>query len=214
VFICIGHREAQWLWRYVPWTGDDCGPGDAQLLLLFRSVRGGPGGAETGWSNPRRLWSAGHHCGRGRGRCSSVDGHIPSGRGQVSDTAGRRDAHARLDHVHVARVPERRHARIVQRPCTDARQVRSVVRRAVPRLRVHQKAVRHLGQKNFPERPVEHTNHWGWVIELIELSNTPANFEKFEKFKVRLKLIFEIKYYLNSTFQTVQEKSSLISILL
>lgn len=156
VLICIGYPETPWLWRSVPWTGDDSGPGDAQLLLLLRSVRGGPGGPETGWSNPCRLRPAGHHGGRSRGRCASVDGHVSGGCGQVSDTTRRRDAHARLDPVHVARVPERGHGRTVQWPCTDARQVRSVIRRAVPCLRVHQKAVRHLGQEwlgGMEERP-------------------------------------------------------------
>lgn len=165
LYLYTGHREAPWPRRSVPRTRDDSGPGDAQLLLLLRGVRGGPGGAETGRSDPCRLRPAGHHCGRGRGRRAPVDGHVSGGRGQVSDTAGRRVAHARLDHVHVAHVPERGRGRTVQRTGADAGQVHSIVRRAVPRLRVHQKAVRHLGQewwgggasKNVPERPARHT---------------------------------------------------------
>jgi len=88
VFVHTGHREAPRPRRSVPRTGDDRGPGNAQLLLLLRRVRGGPGGSETGWPNPGRLRPAGHHGGRGRGRRAPVDGHVPGGRSQVSDTAG------------------------------------------------------------------------------------------------------------------------------
>jgi len=58
--------------------------------------------------------------------------------------------------VHVARVPKRGRGRAVQRPGANARPLRPVVRRAVSRLRVHQKAVRPLsaarigGAENAP----------------------------------------------------------------
>lgn len=140
----LGHHTEPRLWRSVPRAGDDGGPGDAQLLLLFWRVRGSSRGAETGGPNSGRLRPAGHHCGWGRGRCSSVDSHVSGGRCQVPDTTGRCNAHTRLDHVHVARVPERGRGCLVQRLGANARPMRSFVRRAVPRLRVHQKAVRPL----------------------------------------------------------------------
>jgi len=200
VFICVGHREAQWPWRSVPWTGNDSGSGDAQLLLLLRSVRDGPGGIETCRSNTCRLWAIGNHGGRGCGWCAAVDGHIPGRRGQISDTARWYDAHTWLDHVHVARISKRGRSCTVQRTGTDARQMHSIVSRVVPRLRVHQKAVWHLWEewwvtsKNYPERSTERTYCWEWVLELIELSYI-SNFQEFEKFEIRLKLLFEIEYF-------------------
>jgi len=173
VRVFTGHHEAPRAGRSVSRTGDDRGPGNAQLLLLFRRVRGGPGGSETSWPDSGRLRPAGHHGGRGRGWGAPVDGDVPGGRGQVSNSAGRRDAHARLDHVHVSRVPERGRGRAVQRPGADAHPVRPVVRRSVYRLRVHQKAVRPLGpgvvgvtSKSVTGRPAERVGLQlgGWVL--------------------------------------------------
>lgn len=136
--------------RTVPGADDDGGARDAQLLLLLRRVRGGPGGAEAGGPEPRRLRPAGHHGGGRGGRHAAVDGHVPGGRGQVTHTAGRRDADARLDRVHDARVPGRGRVRPVQRPGAHAGPVRALVRRAVHRLRVHQEVVRPVADRARP----------------------------------------------------------------
>jgi len=189
VHVFTGHHEAPRSGRSVSWAGDDRGPGNAQLLLLFRRVRSGPGGSETGWPDPGRLRSAGHHDGRGRRWRAPVDGDVPGGRGQVSDSAGRRDAHSRLDHVHVARVPERGRSRAVQRPGADAHPVRPVVCHPVSRLRVHQKAVRPLGpgvvgltSKNVTGRPAERVGLQleGWALRPEDRTHRTLNaYSKF-----------------------------------
>jgi len=43
-----------------------------------------------------------------------------------------------------------------------------------------------------PERSTERTYNWRWVFELVELSY--PNFQEFEKFEIRLKLLFKIEY--------------------
>lgn len=142
IFFFAGNHADPWLGRSVPRSIDDRGPGDAQLLLLLRRVRSGPGGSETGRHDPSRLRADGHDRGWGRGRHTPVDGHVPGGRGQVPHTAGRRATDPWLGHGHVAGVQERGHGGLVQRPVADARPVRALVRGAVHRLRVHQTDVR------------------------------------------------------------------------
>lgn len=219
VRVFTGYHEASRARRSISWTGNDRSPGNAQLLLLFRRVWGGPGSSETGWPDPGRLRAAGHHSGRGRGWDAPVDGDVPGGRSKVSDSARRRDAHARLDHVHVSRVPERGRGRAVQRPSADAHPVRPVVRRSISRLRVHQKAVRLLGSEvvgvisnNVTGRSAERVGlQLGGMSSLTRRSNTP-NFERV--FKVCLKSIGTGNRMLPTRpFQTVREKSSPISIL-
>lgn len=153
----LGHRTELRRERNVPRADDDGGARDAQLLLFLRRVRGGPRVAEAGRPEPRRLRPAGHHGGGRGGRHAAVDGHVPGGRGQVAHTAGRRDADARLDRVHDARVPGRGHVRPVQRPRAHPGPVRALVRRAVHRLRVHQEAVRPVDRGRPPTTRSPHT---------------------------------------------------------
>lgn len=160
----IGHSARLRRQRPVPRVNYDGGPRNAQLLLLLRRVRSGPGGAETSWSDKGRLWTVGHYDGRCRGRHASVDSYIPGGRGQVQNTVERWAAHPWLDCVFNACLPGRGNGRPVQWSGTHTRPVYTLIGCVVSSVRVYQKVDRQnitstklvllrLLQRGFPKFP-------------------------------------------------------------